>query len=65
MKLKDWREATGLTKTQLAEMLSKLLNRKISASHITAWESGTMPGWDTGEAISMVSGKKISSETIA
>lgn len=59
MKLKEWRETAGLTKKQLADTLGRMLGREITANHIAAWERDSMPGWDSGEAISMVTGGKV------
>ena len=54
----------GLTKKQLADNLGRLLNRKITSNHITAWEHETMPGWDAGEAISMITGKNVTAQDV-
>lgn len=59
MKLKEWRETAGMTKRQLADTLGSMLKRKITTNHVSAWEKGSMPGWDAGEAISTVTGRKV------
>jgi len=64
MKLKEWREGAGITKRQLADNLSLILKRKITTSHVTAWETRSMPGWDAGEAISTVTAKKVSAASV-
>jgi transcriptional regulator with XRE-family HTH domain len=59
MNLQQWRENAGLTRKQVADNLSKMLRRKITANHVGAWEKGSMPAWDSGEAISMLTGGKV------
>jgi transcriptional regulator with XRE-family HTH domain len=56
MKLKEWRENAGLTKKQLADTVGRMLGREITANHVAAWERDSMPGWDSGEAISTLTG---------
>lgn len=39
--IKKYREIKGLTKAEFASALSKISNKKIARSSVTAWESGT------------------------
>ncbi len=59
MLLKEWRETAGLTKAQFARNVGALLGREITPSHVSAWERGSMPGWDAGEAISKLTGGQV------
>jgi transcriptional regulator with XRE-family HTH domain len=59
MKLKEWRENAGLSKKQVADTLSKMLNRTITGNHVVAWEKGSMPAWDSGVAIATLTGGKV------
>lgn len=63
MKLKEWRENAGLTKKQVADTIGRMLNRNITANHVAAWEKGSMPGWDSGEAISTLTGGAVKSSS--
>ena len=64
MTLKEWRESAGMTKRQLADTIGLILKRNITTSHITAWEKKSMPGWDAGEAISTVTGRKVTASSV-
>jgi hypothetical protein len=59
MLLKEWRETAGLTTTQFARNVGDKLGREITADHVTAWERGSMPGWDAGEAIRALTGGNV------
>jgi len=53
--LKAWRESKGWSQNHLANTLNKKMNSKFTQAHISAWENGTMPGADVGEAIRKLS----------
>lgn len=53
--LKQWRESKGWSQNHLANSLSKKLGREVTQSNVSAWEGGTMPGADVGEAIRKLS----------
>lgn len=57
--LEVWREKAGISQKQLADTLSQITRSKITGNHVAAWERGSMPGWDSGEAISTLTGGKV------
>jgi transcriptional regulator with XRE-family HTH domain len=62
--LQSWREKAGMTRKQLADTLTKMLSRTITANHVYAWEKGSMPSWDVGEALSTLTGGKVTPQGI-
>lgn len=61
--LREWRESKKWSQAHLANTLSKRLGKKLYQSHVAAWESGSMPGADIGDAIRKLSGGKVSADT--
>ena len=63
MTLKEWRLAKGWTQKRLAEAIQQATSREgraiISDAHIRAWEGGVEPAWSIGQAITKVTGGKV------
>jgi hypothetical protein len=59
MTLKEWLLIRGFSDTAFAELLTHLVGREIKPQSVFQWKNGTMPRWDVGDGIRLLTGGKV------